>query len=78
MDVVLGITDIVQPDIIFIAKENYKIIGKRIFGTPDLLVEILSESTAERDKTFKKNLYEKYGVKEYWRSAAAVESTHHR
>lgn len=37
-----------------------------IYGTPDLIVEVLSPSTAKNDKVYKKSLYEKYGVKEYW------------
>ena len=37
-----------------------------IYGTPDLVVEILSPSTARNDKIRKKAAYEKYGVKEYW------------
>ncbi len=39
---------------------------KGIFGAPDLVVEILSPSTARNDKFQKKLLYEKYGVREYW------------
>ena len=37
-----------------------------IHGTPDLVVEILSKSTARKDRTEKFFAYEKYGVKEYW------------
>ncbi|MBR1397452.1 MAG: Uma2 family endonuclease [Selenomonadaceae bacterium] len=37
-----------------------------IHGVPDLVVEILSPSTARRDKNEKFFAYEKYGVKEYW------------
>jgi Uma2 family endonuclease len=35
-------------------------------GTPDLIVEVLSESTAKKDYNEKFNLYEENGVKEYW------------
>ena len=66
-DVVLSDTDVVQPDLIFVSRERASIIGHNaIHGAPDLVVEILSPSTAQRDLTFKRRLYAKYGVKEYW------------
>lgn len=37
-----------------------------VYGVPNLIVEVLSPSTARRDKVEKKKLYERYGVKEYW------------
>ncbi|MCI9392806.1 MAG: Uma2 family endonuclease [Oscillospiraceae bacterium] len=37
-----------------------------IHGTPDLVVEILSPSTMRNDKTRKKEVYAKCGVREYW------------
>lgn len=37
-----------------------------MYGAPDLIIEIISPSTAQKDKLHKFNLYEKYGVKEYW------------
>ena len=37
-----------------------------VYGTPDLIVEILSKSTSRIDKNDKFFKYEKYGVKEYW------------
>lgn len=67
MDVHFDEANIVQPDVIYIANSNLSIIRDGfIFGVPDLLVEILSESTGRRDKTIKKQLYEQFGVKEYW------------
>lgn len=67
LDVHFDEKNIFQPDVIFIANENRGIIRDGfIFGPPDLVVEILSESTARRDKTIKKNGYERFGVKEYW------------
>ncbi|WP_372661497.1 Uma2 family endonuclease [Cohnella sp.] len=67
MDVHFDTENIVQPDLIFIAKDNLNIIRDGfVFGVPELLVEILSKSTGKRDKTIKKALYERFGVKEFW------------
>lgn len=67
MDVHFDEENIVQPDIIYIAESSFHIVkGNQIFGPPDLLVEILSPSTGAHDKIRKKELYEKFAVKEYW------------
>ena len=66
-DVVLSDTDVVQPDLIFVSNERSQIITHaNIQGAPDLVVEILSPSTATRDRTFKRTLYARHGVREYW------------
>jgi len=66
-DVHLDNENVVEPDILFISKQRLHIIGeKNVQGPPDLVVEILSESTANRDLVQKKRLYAKFGVKEYW------------
>ena len=67
IDVVLSNENIVQPDILFISKQRLSIITeKNIQGAPDLVVEILSPGTAEKDKILKRKLYAKFGVKEFW------------
>jgi len=67
LDVVLNETNVYQPDIIFISRERKEIITeKNISGAPDLVIEILSPSTAYYDLFDKKEHYEKFGVKEYW------------
>ena len=67
LDVVLSDTDVVQPDILFVSNERMDIITEdNIQGAPDLVIEILSPSTAERDRTFKRSLYARHGVREYW------------
>ncbi len=67
LDVVLTDTDIVQPDIMFISNERSHILTEdNVQGSPDLVVEILSPFTADMDKSFKRELYERHGVKEYW------------
>ena len=66
-DVVLSETNVVQPDLLFIANERTHIITPdNVQGPPDLVVEILSPSTANRDRTRKRALYAQYGVPEYW------------
>jgi len=58
-------SNIVQPDIIIICDKD-KITRRGCYGTPDLVVEILSPSTASNDMKVKRRLYQKFGVKEYW------------
>ena len=66
-DVVLSNTDVVQPDLLFVSNERVHILTPaNIQGAPDMVVEILSPSTAERDRTFKRTLYAMHGVNEYW------------
>lgn len=67
LDVVLSDEDVVQPDILFIRNEHSGIIQEHaIHGAPNVIVEILSPSTAERDRTYKRTLYARSGVSEYW------------
>lgn len=63
-DVVLSEYDVVQPDI-FVVCSPKKITEANIQGPPDLVIEVLSPSTALKDKREKKALYEKHGVREY-------------
>lgn len=58
----------VQPDIIVILKNNPNQVTEegRYTGVPDLLIEVLSPSNKEYDLIKKKDLYEKFGVQEYW------------
>ncbi len=66
-DVVLSDEDVVQPDIAFISRDRLAIRRERgAVGAPDLVVEILSESTRKTDETVKRKLYEWAGVAEYW------------
>ena len=66
-DIVFSDTEVVQPDVMFISKEREHIrTGANVQGAPDLVVEILSPSSVGRDWSYKRELYAKYGVKEYW------------
>jgi len=67
VDVVLDAENTVQPDLVFVSSANLGIIQHRaIFGSPDLLVELVSPSSVRRDRYDKKELYARFGVKEYW------------
>ncbi|RXI96268.1 Uma2 family endonuclease [Anaerobacillus alkaliphilus] len=59
------IKDWVQPDLMVVCDKN-KVGEKYIIGAPDLVIEVLSPSTARNDRLVKYNSYEKAGVKEYW------------
>jgi Uma2 family endonuclease len=66
-DVYFSDKNIFQPDICFIANENlHKIQGEGLHGAPDLVIELLSPSTSKYDLDEKKDVYERYGVKEYF------------
>jgi Uma2 family endonuclease len=58
----------VQPDIVVILNSNPNQISAegRYAGVPDLLIEVLSPGNREQDLVTKKDLYEKFGVQEYW------------
>jgi Uma2 family endonuclease len=67
MDVYLDEENIFQPDILFIAKENFSLIEKDgIHGPTDIVIEILSSYNAYNDFSTKLRIYEKYGVREYF------------
>lgn len=64
---VLSERNVVQPDILFIKTENLSVIkDKNIAGAPDLIIEILSPSSAYHDLLDKKEIYAQFGVQEYW------------
>lgn len=67
LDVVFSRFNVVEPDLVYISKERSAIVSeKNIQGAPDLVVEVLSESTEQIDRTTKLKLYARFGVKEYW------------
>ncbi|WP_447975037.1 Uma2 family endonuclease [Nitrospira sp. Kam-Ns4a] len=66
-DLLLSETDVVQPDLFYISEAQRSIItDKNIQGAPELVIEILSPATAERDRGVKQKLYARAGVAEYW------------
>lgn len=66
LDMVLTPRRAVQPDVVFIANERLAIIGERLEGPADLVAEVHSPGTRQRDRIEKRDLYEQHGVREYW------------
>ncbi|MBI1767078.1 MAG: Uma2 family endonuclease [Bacteroidetes bacterium] len=67
VDVYINEKNVVQPDLVFVAKKNLTILKEDgIYGAPDLIIEVLSPGTKKFDLEEKKKIYEKSGVKEYW------------
>ena len=67
VDVLFAEDDYMVPDVVFVRSERVGIVNDRgIRGAPDLVVEVLSESTASRDRGIKRERYARYGVPEYW------------
>lgn len=65
--VILDTHTIVVPDLMFVSRDRAAMVREdAIVGAPDLLVEILSPSTARRDRTEKLRLYSRFGVAHYW------------
>ena len=66
MDVRFDEGNVLQPDVLYISeKRKSEIIKDRIEGAPDLVIEILSPLNAYYDLRQKKDIYERFGVKEY-------------
>jgi len=66
MDVKFDEGNVLQPDVLYISEQRKAELVKDIIeGAPDLVVEILSPSNAYYDLRQKKDIYQKYSVKEY-------------
>ena len=66
-DVELAPDIVVQPDVVVILNAHLNVITKGgVVGTPDLVVEIASPSTATHDRNRKYLAYERAGIREYW------------
>ena len=75
-DVVFSDFDVAEPDLLYVSAERERSLLKPRYlaGAPDLIVEVLSPSTARIDAGMKRWLYERYGVSEYWIVDPAKES----
>jgi Uma2 family endonuclease len=67
-DVVFSAFDVVEPDVLYIgnARLAQLLTAQNVQGAPDLVVEVGSPSTRRRDEKLKHQLYERFGVSEYW------------
>ena len=67
IDVLFGEGDYLAPDLVFVRQEREAIVKPRgIEAAPDLVVEVVSDSTARRDRGIKRERYAHFGVPEYW------------
>ena len=57
---------VVQPDVVFVSRERLGICDRRIWGAPDLVVEVLSSTRRRHDRTVKVKWFKTYGVRECW------------
>ena len=75
LDVALSDHDVAQPDILFVSHSRDAIVtAANIQGAPDLAVEVLSPSTEGYDRGYKRDLYFRHGVREYWLVDPALET----
>lgn len=68
-DVILAEDTVVQPDLLVVLRDRLSIVqSEGVRGAPDLAVEVVSTGTAAaaRDRSIKRRLYGRYGVREYW------------
>ena len=67
LDTVFSPWDVVEPDLVFIAADQVRILTEpNIQGAPALAIEILSPGTRKRDLGIKRELFDRGGVREYW------------
>lgn len=67
LDVTLGETTVVQPDLLYISsRQTQLILQTRIDGPPSLVIEILSSSDPRKDRLQKMQIYQDAGVSHYW------------
>jgi Uma2 family endonuclease len=57
---------VVQPDVVFVSAGRLGLCTDRIWGAPDLCVEVLSTFRRRHDRTVKVAWYRQYGVRECW------------
>lgn len=66
VDMVLSPHRVTQPDVAYISRDRLNIVTNTINGPVDLAAEVISLGDRNRDRIEKRDLYEQYGIKEYW------------
>jgi Uma2 family endonuclease len=67
LEVRINKTTSYEPDLVFVSRKHMRIVNDdRIDGVPDLIVEIVSKDSVQRDREDKFDEYESAGVREYW------------
>jgi Uma2 family endonuclease len=66
LDVILSEYEVLEPDLLFVLNEHSEILSDWVRGTPDLVIEILSPTSAPLDRGPKLKAYARHGVTEYW------------
>ena len=68
MDVIFDVDKalVVQPDLLFVSNERSHIVTDRIYGAPDLVVEVLSPNPRIGELRERLDWFAQYGVKECW------------
>ncbi len=66
LDVIFGELDVLEPDLILVLNEHRSILQDWVRGAPDLVIEVLSPTSAANDRGPKLKAYARFGVPEYW------------
>jgi len=66
-DVVLALDNVVEPDVLFVRADHLDRLGDKFLeGLPDLVIEVSSPSTRRLELVRKREIYQRFGVPEYW------------
>ncbi|OFV99630.1 MAG: hypothetical protein A3H28_14500 [Acidobacteria bacterium RIFCSPLOWO2_02_FULL_61_28] len=67
LDTIFDQYTVLQPDILYVSQDRLpEVVKERIEGAPNLVIEVLSPTTIERDRRRKLAVYSQFGVREYW------------